>query len=64
MKLTAKVIPWSSIVGTGLMLMDDHGRCIGQLSLHNVTGPGDRNMLMVEIAHAAAAAINGAPRGR
>jgi hypothetical protein len=38
MILTAKVIPWSSVVGTGLMLLDESGRCIGQLSLHNVQG--------------------------
>lgn len=52
MKLTARLIPWSSVVGTGLMLLDETGRCVGQLALHNVavSANEDRKTVMVGLA--------------
>lgn len=66
MKLTAKVIPWSSVVGTGVMLIGDGGRVVGQLALHNVTVEGadipeNRKRIHLEMVNAVADAIN-APR--
>lgn len=34
-KITAQVVPYSSIVGGGVMLLNEQGRCIGQLGLMN-----------------------------
>lgn len=63
MKLTAKVIPWSSVLGTGLILLDEKGQCVGQLALHNVTVEGadipeNRKRLMLEMVNGVADAIN------
>lgn len=38
--MKAKVVPWSSVVGTGVLLIGENGAVIGQLALHNVTAPG------------------------
>lgn len=64
MKLTAQVIPWSSIVGTGVLLMDEKGRCIGQLALHNVfvSSAEDRKAVMVETVQTVADMINAPKR--
>lgn len=32
MKLKAKVVPYSSIVGGGLMLLNESGECMGQIA--------------------------------
>lgn len=60
--MRAKLIPWSSIVGTGVMLLDGTGRCIGQLALHNVAlaDGEDRKAVMMFIAQNVADAINDA----
>lgn len=65
MILTARLIPWSSIVGTGLMLLDDTGRCVGQLALHNVAvaASEDRKTVMLGVAQAVADAINAPKNG-
>lgn len=55
MKLTAQVIPFSSVVGTGLMLLNEQGQCIGQLALHNVNAG---RAVHEEIVQAVADAIN------
>lgn len=66
MMLTAKVIPWSSVVGTGVMLLDETGRCVGQLALHNVTVAGadipeNRKRIMLDMANTVADAVNSPP---
>lgn len=43
-KIKAEVIPFSSIVGGGVMLLDETGRCIGQLMLMNVRVPGQQQV--------------------
>lgn len=63
MNLTAKVIPWSSVLGTGLMLIAEDGRCVGQLALHSVTAEGaeipeNRKRIMLEMANGVADTIN------
>lgn len=63
--MRAKVIPWSSIVGTGIVLMDDKGKVIGQLALHNVAmlpsdATKDKHLM---VAHAVANAINAPKNG-
>lgn len=62
MKLTARVIPWSSVVGTGVLLLDEDDmlRCVGQLALHNVTvsESEDRKIVMLGMARTVADAIN------
>ena len=36
MKVTsAKLVPWSSVVGQSVMLLDDAGKAIGQLAILN-----------------------------
>lgn len=34
--LQAQVVPYSSVVGSGIMLLDEAGRCRGQLALLNI----------------------------
>ncbi len=61
MRLTAEIKPWSSVVGTGVLLMDESGKCIAQLSLLNVSHPGDfasHKALALEISQTVADAIN------
>lgn len=41
MTLTARKVPYSSIVGASLMLHDDAGRVVGQLAIVGVGGAGD-----------------------
>lgn len=36
--MKAQIVPWSSVVGTGIMLLDDSGKCIATLGLRNVGG--------------------------
>ncbi len=57
MKLTASVIPFSSIVGTGVMLQDETGVVVGQLSLLNAA-VGRTPEEMVAFATRIAEAIN------
>jgi hypothetical protein len=59
-KLHAQVVPWSSVVGTGVMLMDERGRCIGQLGLHGVQLPGDLKENSLKLVQQIAEAINAA----
>ncbi len=59
MILAAKEVPWSSVVGNGVMLLDKDGKCIGILSLHSVVTDGDRKETSVVIAKYVTRAING-----
>ena len=36
---SARIVPWSSIVGQSVMLLDEHGKAIGQLA---VLGTGSK----------------------
>ena len=58
LNLQAQVIPWSSIVGTGVILMDETGCCIGLLGLHGVQLPGDIKDVSMKLVHQIAEAIN------
>jgi len=56
-KVNAKVIPYSSVVGTGLTLHNEKGEVLGQFSfLNNAPGAGPTDM--VEFCEAMARAIN------
>lgn len=59
MKIKAKVVPWSSIVGSGLMLLDEKGRCIAQLALMGVQLPGDNKEVSMKLIEQIAEKING-----
>lgn len=58
--MKAVVIKWSSVVGTGIMLTDETGICVGQLALHNVRGCTDENRqaVMMNMVQLVADAIN------
>lgn len=63
MKLSAKTIAWSSVVGTGVILTDEKDMVVGQLSLHNVkTGANvtheDIRRISLELANKVTAIIN------
>lgn len=65
MKITANPVPFSSVVGGGIMLLDESGACIGQLSLRGF--PPGSSVSVEELRKASnamceqiAAAINGA----
>lgn len=62
MKLTAKIIPYSSVVGAGVMLIAN-GRVVAQLALHSVTAEGadipeNRKNICLKIVNGVADAIN------
>lgn len=61
--MKARVIPWSSTVVTGIMLVDENSLVVGQMALHNVRGCTDENRkaIMMNMAQLVADAINGAP---
>ncbi len=58
--MRASVIPWSSVVGTGILLKDETGVVAGQLALHGVTGCTDENRkaIMMNMAQMVTDAIN------
>lgn len=56
--IRAQVIPWSSVVGTGVMLLDKTGCCIAILGLQAVQLPGDTKDVSLKLAEQIAAAIN------
>ncbi|MGU9981502.1 hypothetical protein ACJ4V0_15815 [Phreatobacter sp. HK31-P] len=58
-KLTAKVTPFSSIVGGGLVLNHPDGRCVAVVALLNVEGEGEaRKALTKAIAERVAGVMN------
>lgn len=61
--MKARVIPWSSTVGTGILLVDENSLVVGQMALHNVRGCTDENRkaIMMNMAQLVADAINREP---
>lgn len=57
MDIRAEVVPYSSVVGSGVMLADATGRCIAILGLMNVHGD-DHKKASIEIAEYVAKKIN------
>lgn len=61
--MKAQVIPWSSVVGTGVIVKTDEGRVLYQLSILNVqvpakTSPEDLKAIHLRIASQLADLIN------
>jgi hypothetical protein len=58
MKITAKVVPFSSVVGGGVMLLNSKGRCVGQLAFICHDDTLRDKPLQVSLSEAIVAAIN------
>ena len=64
MKLTAQTVPFSSVVGSSIMLLNEAGACVGMLGLMNATEARTPEE-MTAFAERIAAAINaGQAEGR
>ena len=58
MKITAKVVPYSSVVGGGVMLLNSKGGCVGQLAFICHDDTLRDKLLQVSLSEAIVAAIN------
>lgn len=60
MKLKAKIIPWSSVTGTGVILFDEDDKAAGVGALMSVTTatPDQRKARSLELARYLAKIIN------
>ena len=58
MKITAKVVPYSSVVGSGVMLLNSKGKYVGQLAFICHDDMLRDKALQVSLSDAIVAAIN------
>ena len=58
MKLRAKIVPYSGVVGQSIMLVDEDGRCVATLAVRIPSVKADYKETAQEVARQVARALN------